>query len=100
MGKIREKNERNFGTKDSDFRPVEEKLKDTYELIRERQPAAKEKKKKIPTVAAAVILVFLASTSVYAAFHSEFFEGMFGSKTKESVRLQNSGLLITEKEEK
>ena len=23
--------------------PVEEKLKDTYELIRERQPAAKEK---------------------------------------------------------
>ena len=65
--------------------PVEEKLKDTYELIRERQPAAKEKKKKIPTVAAAVILVFLASTSVYAAFHSEFFEGMFGNKTKESV---------------
>ena len=29
--------------------------------------------------------MFLASTSVYAAFHSEFFEGMFGNKTKESV---------------
>lgn len=64
---------------------VEERLERTYEILRSRSKAER-KKYKFPKVAvAAIVAALMVSTGVYASIRSDFFEGMFGNKTKTST---------------
>ena len=65
---------------------VEERLERTYEILRSRSKAERKKIYKFPKVAvAAIVAALMVSTGVYASIRSDFFEGMFGNKTKTST---------------
>lgn len=65
---------------------VEERLESTYEILRSRSKVERKKQYKFPKVAvAAIVAALMVSTGVYASIRSDFFEGMFGNKTKTST---------------
>ena len=75
-----------FGKKVEISNEVEERLESTYEILRSRSKSETKKQYKFPKVTvAAITAVLMISTGVYASIRSDFFEGMFGNKTKTST---------------
>lgn len=67
---------------------VNNRLQDTYEIIKSRQETGRQKrayKRNLHAAAAVVIVCCTVPTMVYASVKSGFFEGMFGNTTKKST---------------
>ena len=78
-----------FGKKVEISNEVEERLENTYEILRSRSKSETKKQYKFPKVTvAAITAVLMISTGVYASIRSDFFEGMFGNTTKISTPAQ------------
>ncbi|MEE1191030.1 MAG: hypothetical protein UHO63_01640 [Blautia sp.] len=78
-----------FGKKVEISNEVEERLENTYEILRSRSKSETKRQYKFPKVAVvAITAVLMISTGVYASIRSDFFEGMFGNTTKTSTPTQ------------
>lgn len=62
---------------------VEERIRDTYQILREKKRASSRKKTGAAAAAIAALCLVLTG-AVYASVRTEFFQAMFGNITKES----------------